>query len=493
MICPVTSTYPVADRTAALALGQALRRIGYSEAALDRLLDGDDSDEPVVAARRLPDSPLATVVRALYLLLPVSTNDAVRAVGSSAVDALEATGLAEVGDEVLSRVRILPLGDLFVASDDRAGSHDEQPPDYVAAYTPTSRLVDSLTPRLRVERALDVGTGSGAQALLAARHARHVVATDVNPRALAYTALNAALNGLTNIECREGGLFDPVGGEQFDLITCNAPYVISPETRLAYRDGGLQGDELSERIVREAAEHLSEGGFATLMVSWLADDRDEPDERVLDWIDPLDCDSWILPVWGSDPLDHAAVWNEDLANDDEALSAALDDWTEYLGQLGARWVTEGAVLLHRRAQGPHSVRVDEVDEDDLEDASEQVERAFAARARLSALHAPAELLNARLAVASELSLEQELEPRRGRPAVVAASIQLTEGTYSIVEATPRTLDVVASLDGGATLRDVVQDTADRLGLSEPETTRLGQEALDVAEELLELGALRFEN
>ena len=68
-------------------------------------------------------------------------------------------------------------------------------------------------------------------------HSQHVVATDVNPRALAFTELNAALSGLDNVECRRGSLFEPVEGEQFDLIVCNAPFVVSPERRWTYRDG----------------------------------------------------------------------------------------------------------------------------------------------------------------------------------------------------------------------------------------------------------------
>src|SRR2546423_13126510 len=139
----MTGGRPVVDKTAATGLGASLRRIGYTETAPDRLLDGDEAEDAVVAERRLPDSPLATVVRAVYLQLPVSTEDAIRALGREAVGALEATGLAEVGAEVLSRVRILPLGDLLVASDDPPNGDNEQSPDYVAAYTPTSRLVDS--------------------------------------------------------------------------------------------------------------------------------------------------------------------------------------------------------------------------------------------------------------------------------------------------------------------------------------------------------------
>ena len=77
------------------------------------------------------------------------------------------------------------------------------------------------------------------------------------------------MNELDNIECRIGSFFEPADGESFDLITCNAPYVVSPETRWAYRDGGFSADEVSERVVLTAAEHLNDGGYAALLVSWL--------------------------------------------------------------------------------------------------------------------------------------------------------------------------------------------------------------------------------
>ena len=139
----------------------------------------------------------------------------------------------------------------------------------MATYTPAARLCDMLTPRPRVSRALDVGTGNGVHALLAAAHVGTAVATDINDRALAFTALNAALNELDNVETRNGSLFAPVAGDKFGLITCNAPFVVSPETRWVYRDGELPVDELSERVVREAAEHLADAGWATLAVSWV--------------------------------------------------------------------------------------------------------------------------------------------------------------------------------------------------------------------------------
>jgi methylase of polypeptide subunit release factors len=484
--------HPVPNHAAATALGAALRSVGYTEDAVHRLLGedayGTEREDAPVAERRLPQTRLATVVRTFFLQLPVSRQEAADALGPAGVDALETTGLAEAGEEVVPRARILPIGELLLASD--GFSRDgEDPPDYVATYTPTARVLDSLTPRPPAKSALDVGTGSGVHALFSARHSEHVVATDVNARAVAYTELNAALNGLTNIECRVGSLFEPVAGEAFDLITFNAPYVVSPERRWAYRDSGFEADEISERVVREAAEHLADGGFAALLVSWLAADEDAPDESVLEWAEATGCDSWILPTLGTDPLTHAAEWNAHLADDPEAFGAALDEWTEYFDELGVHWVSEGAVVLHRGSHRPPSARVDPVDEDDLDDAGEQIRRAFEARARLTELADPDDVLDARLSAALALSLEQELDPAVG--GVAEARVQLVEGTNTSIDVDPRILDVVASLDGGVPLRDAVQATADRLGLSATQTDELRDDAVSVSHELLELGALRF--
>ena len=117
--------------------------------------------------------------------------------------------------------------------------------DHVLGVTPASTSLAQLTTRRPVGRALDLGTGCGVQSLHLSTHADDVVATDVNARALAITAFNAALNDL-DLDLRAGSLWDPVSGETFDLITANPPFVISPATerhgeRLTYRDSGLPG------------------------------------------------------------------------------------------------------------------------------------------------------------------------------------------------------------------------------------------------------------
>jgi methylase of polypeptide subunit release factors len=479
--------YPTADRKAAAALGAGLRRAGYTELAVLDLLGDDayshDRDDVPLDERRLRPTRLGSVVRLLFLQLPVPRERLVAAIGQRAVEALAAIGIAEVGESVQVRARILPVGELLVASDDYPKTDDEDPADYVAAYTSTSRLCDCLTPRVAGARALDVGTGSGVQALLAARHAESVVATDVNPRALAFTELNAALNGLTNIDVRKGSLFEAVAGEKFDLITCNAPYVVSPENRWAYRDSGLAGDEITRRVVRAAAEHLAEGGYATLLGSWIGAGEEAADDRPIEWARSApDCDAWILSVWESDPLDHASTWNRQIAGKGEAFGAALDTWTRYLDELGAGWVSEGAILLHRRPGRRHGARVDGIDDDALEAAGQQVRRAFEARATLARLERADDLLDVRPALAMEVQLERRLAPRRNGGAVGrGARVQLVAGTSSTIETTATALELVARLDGKTTLRRLLRGS----------TASERREGLRLCRELLELGAARL--
>jgi SAM-dependent methyltransferase len=173
--------------------------------------------------------PLAVLLRLLVLAPPV---DAECLPISAAL--LERAGLAERRDRRLAARLLLAYGDLLLAFDRPDAGADE----VISAGIESERLA-ALTPRRPISSALEIGTGGGYLALLAAEHAERVVATDISPRALVFADFNAALNGVGNVELREGSLFGPVEGERFDLAISNPPYAVSPESRLVYRDSGL--------------------------------------------------------------------------------------------------------------------------------------------------------------------------------------------------------------------------------------------------------------
>lgn len=117
---------------------------------------------------------------------------------------------------------------------------------------------------------LDMGTGSGVCAVFAARHARRVVAVDINASAVRCARINALLNRVDDkIDVRHGDLFDPIAGERFDLILFNPPF-LTGEPRND-RDRAWRASGLGERFAESLDRHLKPGGAALLLLSTFGD------------------------------------------------------------------------------------------------------------------------------------------------------------------------------------------------------------------------------
>jgi ribosomal protein L3 glutamine methyltransferase len=126
---------------------------------------------------------------------------------------------------------------------------------------------------LEVENVLDLCTGSGCLAILAARHFPNaaVDAVDISKDALAVAARNVSDHALEDrIALHRGDLFAPLGGKRYDLIISNPPYVDADgmaalprecraEPTLAF-DGGADGIDIVRRILDEAKAHLNPQG-----------------------------------------------------------------------------------------------------------------------------------------------------------------------------------------------------------------------------------------
>ena len=88
------------------------------------------------------------------------------------------------------------------------------------------------------ERVLDIGTGIGLAAVLAARAGAHVVAIDVVEAAVRCARENAVLNGVADrVDVRLGDAYEPVRGLAFDLIATSPPQMPTPSHRS--RSGGV--------------------------------------------------------------------------------------------------------------------------------------------------------------------------------------------------------------------------------------------------------------
>jgi len=142
----------------------------------------------------------------------------------------------------------------------------------------TFLIADSLNQTVKEgDTLLDLGTGCGILAIVAAKKAKKVIATDVNPHAVESARLNAKINGVSQMmEVRLGDLFQPVRKtERFDVVVFNAPYL--PSSQREQRTwigrswaGGPTGRQLIDRFITEAPHYLKRNGEILLVQSNLA-------------------------------------------------------------------------------------------------------------------------------------------------------------------------------------------------------------------------------
>ena len=122
---------------------------------------------------------------------------------------------------------------------------------------------------------LDLGTGSGILAIIAAKKAQYVLAVDLNPYAIRCAKENAELNKIQNMAFLQGDLFTALkDGTKFDLILFNAPYLPSEEgedSTWIGRSwaGGANGRVVLDRFIPQVPSYLKPHGRVLLMQSTL--------------------------------------------------------------------------------------------------------------------------------------------------------------------------------------------------------------------------------
>lgn len=346
-----------------------LERIGEAgQRALGR--NSTVAADRALAARpqtRVAD-PLAALIR-LWLLQQPTPRATVDHALPGLIEPLAGAGILTADAEWVSAAVDIrpyaaddqPLG--WVVSD-LVNGLDAQPvpprPDYVLGISPASTSLAQLAIRDQIDSALDLGSGCGVQSLHLSRHARRVVATDLNPRANELAAWTYRLSGIAP-EQRLGSLFEPVVGERFDLIVTNPPYVMSPpgSDRLVYREGSMVADGLVEAIVRGSAGHLNPGGSLQVLGNWAILDPERWTERLAQWIPP-GCDGLVMERERLDPFEYVEIWLADagLAGHSD-YDRRYREWLDYFDALGIQSVGMGWLMVHNSGAEASDIRIEQ--------------------------------------------------------------------------------------------------------------------------------------
>lgn len=431
-------------------------------------------------------SPLETLIRLLVMNVAVDRPSVQRAVAPMTAESWVDAGLLLIEkDAVLSNFRMIPSGPLWVVFDpSNKGRNQKIKPDHVHGPGPSSIRLIHATLRRDVGQVLDMGTGCGIQGLLCASHSDRVISTDVNPRALNIAAFNAALNGIQNIEFRMGSLFEPVQQDLFDLIVVNPPFAISPENRLIFRDGGMEGDGFVERIIRDAPGLLNEGGFCQLNAQW-AHIRETPwEERFRTWFQGSGCDAWVLKLATESPTSYATNWlNETEKLDRDTYMNRWQDWVNYYEEQNIEAVSTGFISMRKTDRAEHWHRFDEDGEYLDEEANKFIHLGFHLR-DFSSTASQEALLGTIFSLSDFVRLKQHSRPSGDGWGVEKLVLTMTRGIHYIGNMDGRMIGLLGHCNGKRTLGELIKELADALKV-EPE--RITESVLGIIRNLTERG------
>lgn len=293
-------------------------RADLRDYTLDRLADvlGDDAlaalarDEAVpaqLAAQRV-GGQLGLLVQLWWVGDTLSDDDVAFAIPRTYRDAGGCEALPELLERcdggVRARCQLVPVvagGQLVWIASDRGSLHGARHnTDHVMGVGGATRTLAGLAHYEQGQRVLDLGTGCGIHAIIAAKSGAQVVATDISARALDYAQFNAELNGVV-IDVRLGSLFEPVAGLRFDVVVSNPPFVITPGAvrenlgTMEYRDGGVAGDSLAQLVVDSLAEHLTVNGSVYMLANWeIAGDHPQWEEHPRSWLSGKYLDAIVI-------------------------------------------------------------------------------------------------------------------------------------------------------------------------------------------------------
>ncbi|WDZ87603.1 DUF7059 domain-containing protein [Micromonospora cathayae] len=398
--------------------------------------------------------PLATLIR-VFICEQTEPEAAVAAALAplTVTEALDAGLVERYGDGLRAAVDLEPYGDhWWVLADVPASARPGRPlhAEHVLGIGGATQTLLGATVRRPVDTALDLGTGSGVQALHLSTHAGRVTATDVSERALRFAATTAALNG-QDWELLRGDLVAPVAGRRFDLVVSNPPFVVGPGTTThVYRDSGRVGDAIGAELAAAAPGLLTEGGTMQYLANWVHVAGEDWGERVAGWFTGTGLDAWVIQREVADPMAYVNLWLTDVGETPDPHRMAA--WLDWFDAHKVEAVGFGIVSLRDGGHDDPVVRVEDLRQRVEPPLGDRVADWFDRQDWLRA-HDAEGLLAHRFRAADGLQLRQEATMGDEGWAVDRQVLAAPHGLRWTEEIDPLVLALVGGADGRLPLRD----------------------------------------
>jgi len=373
---------------------------------------------------------------------------------------LETGMLVRHGNEFTPAVMLTPCEASLFAADPARVLESAESAGMVLWPNPSTRVLQMFTIRRPTGTTLDLGAGCGMLAVLAAAHSRHVVATDLNPRAAEFTSFNAWLNGVTNVECLTGDTFEPVRGRTFDLIVSNPPFFVTPSVGQMFCENSIELDGFCRNLVRAAPEYLNEGGYLQITFEWVQVRGQSWQDRLVEWLKDSDCDAWVLRTYSRKAADYAAERiGRQMPYSPQSVNQRTEEWVAYYREREVEEV-HGGILAMRRRSGKNWLRIEDLPGLDYsEPFGESIEELFANQNRLDADRSTSEMLSWRPRVAPDTRIDQRLQLVAGDWKPFSTTLSRGGGLPSSLAADPQVVDFLRRCDGTRTLSELADNLA----------------------------------
>ncbi len=360
--------------------------------------------------------------------------------------------LTEDAGGLAGTVMLTPCDEFLFAADLASRMSSAQSSDIVLWPNPTTRLLQLFCVRQPSRATLDLGTGCGILGVLSAAASERVIATDLNPRAAEFSLFNARLNGVENLEYRNGDTFEPVDGSGFDLIMANPPFFVTPTSSELYCENQLDLDQYCRRVVREAPQYLNEGGFFQAVLEWVQVRGESWQDRLTEWLSDNGCDAWVLRSYVRDAAGYARERIRETSTH-ESFADKYDEWMRYYRERGVEEV-HGGILAMRKRSGRNWVRLDGTPVEAAAPFGDLVLETFETQDILSTEPSDAELLELKPRLPADAQLDQSFRLAERKWAPGSLHIRLTGAapTHSAVER--EVAGFLARCDGTIPLREL---------------------------------------
>lgn len=474
-------------------VAMVLRRIGYTEQGVRERLGLDDITQVRLSAyphyhhRSLRRRDPLDVAIGLFLLQGrVPEEELGEVLDLPARRLLRAAGILageRSSRSYRARVSLYPVGEERLFATDHRFQHTpwlraRLPRDPVMYLGDDTYFLARCTPRRPARAVLDLCTGSGVHAILASSGAERAIGVDLNPRAVNFARLNAMLNDTWNAVFLEGDLFGPVGGERFDLIVANPPFVPAPVYELMYRDGGPSGADVVRRIVAALPDYLSTGGVAQIVTHLAERDGERYLDRVRRWLGGANMHLHSLRIGEDDVVDYAVAQTKRAFGEDyERYSSRLVEWITNLRAQRFKRVV-GVVLTfawNEEAPLPPWTQEDEV-KPPPRDVGGELERLLAAKRRARTL-TPAALDRMRVMLPDDLVLTERLRPSGRGLETDVYRVSFRDGALTPeLEVKPLVRDLLRQVDNRCTVPEAIARLAQARGVSADSLDERGRKA-----------------